>query len=127
MVNTPLVIDPTSPNVIYIWYPKISLEAELAASVGDSIDGKTINKNTEVKFLINSPKVATAFYKQTGTNPVKWDQAPSTKVVFTTTVAGNTTRISRVQFNRIPLTSTQTSKISVPTEDATAGTYTAQV
>ncbi|MCZ0861618.1 hypothetical protein O0S10_10400, partial [Methanocorpusculum sp. MG] len=107
---------------IYIWYPEISLEAELAGSPGDSVDGKTINKNTEVNFLINSPKVAPVFLNTT----TGYEQSAKAKVVFTTPVAGKTTIFGTGVFTDVPLKGTQTGMTAAPTDDAVAGTYTAQ-
>ena len=89
---------------IYIWYPEISLQAELTtgangATSGDSINGKTINKNTQVSFLINSPKVAPALNGVTA------------KIVFTTPAGGVTTVFGDSTSNNlgnIPLSGTQT-------------------
>ncbi|HJK79041.1 MAG TPA: PGF-CTERM sorting domain-containing protein, partial [Methanocorpusculum sp.] len=108
---------------IYIWYPEISLQAELTtntatgATSGDSIDGKTINKNTQVSFLINSPKVAPAM-------------SASAKIVFTTPAGGKTTTFGSNTANtlaNIPLDGTQTIKGGMTIGDAAeAGTWTAQ-
>ena len=69
---------PSNGKFIYIWYPEISLQAELADSPGDSIDGTTITRETQVSFLINSPKVAPAM-------------DAVAKIVFTTPSGGTTT------------------------------------
>ena len=71
---------------IYIWYPEISLQAELADSPGDSIDGTTITRETQVSFLINSPKVAPAM-------------DAVAKIVFTTPSGGTTTAFGGVDDN----------------------------
>ena len=114
----------TSPGkFIYIWYPELSLQAELTtntttgATSGDSINGKTINKNTQVSFLINSPKVAPAM-------------SATAKIVFTTPAGGKTTTFGSDSGNtlaNIPLTGTQTVKGGMTIGDsAEAGTWTAQ-
>ena len=111
---------------IYIWYPEISLQAELTtnsvtgATSGDSINGKTINKNTEVSFLINSPKVAPALDDVTA------------KIVFTTPAGGVTTVFGDNPDNNlvdIELTDTQTialGKGMTIGTNAEPGTWTAQ-
>ena len=110
---------------IYIWYPEISLQAELTtgadgATSGDSINGKTINKNTEVSFLINSPKVAPALDDVTA------------KIVFTTPAGGVTTVFGDNPNNNlvdIELTDTQTialGKGMTIGTNAEPGTWTAQ-
>ena len=109
---------------IYIWYPEISLQAELTtnsvtgATSGDSINGKTINKNTEVSFLINSPKVAPALDDVTA------------KIVFTTPAGGVTTVFGDNPNNNlvdIELTDTQTIVGGMTIGDtAEPGTWTAQ-
>ncbi|WP_338095041.1 PKD domain-containing protein, partial [Methanorbis furvi] len=67
-------------SYITIWYPEISLKAELTTgnggtTSGDSVDGKTFNKNTEVSFLIEAPNVGPA-------------DIADVKIVFTTPAAG---------------------------------------
>ena len=117
---------PTSGNkFIYIWYPEISLQAELTtgangATSGDSINGKTINKNTQVSFLINSPKVAPALNGVTA------------KIVFTTPAGGVTTVFGDSTSNNlgnIPLSGTQTIALGtgmIIGDTAEPGPWTAQ-
>ncbi|MBU3833409.1 MAG: PGF-CTERM sorting domain-containing protein [Candidatus Methanocorpusculum faecipullorum] len=103
-------------NYIYIWYPEISLQAELTDSPGDSIDGQGITKETEVTFLINSPQVQPAF----GTGA-------AAKIIFTTPSNGKTTYFGKKNINNEPLTGTQTAiKAGVIGTSAEAGTWTAQ-
>lgn len=114
------VTDSTGANLqtLNIWYPELSIEAELAASKGDSIDGKAINKDTLVNFLINAPKVGPAFNGQA-----------TAKIVFTTPASGKTTEFGTEDFNPVSLTGAQTTANSAPVmagNDATAGTWTAQ-
>ena len=108
----------TNGKTINIWYPEISLQAELADTNGDSIDGKTINKDTFVKFLINAPKVAPAYVKA---------QTPAiAKIVFTTPASGKTTQFG-IDTNPTSLLTPQTTVGPVAAgEDAPAGTWTAQ-
>ena len=113
--------NPTN-QYIYIWYPEISLQAELTtgangATSGDSIDGKTINKDTQVSFLINSPQVAPAL-------------DVTAKIVFTTPSGGQTTvfgESSTDDLDDIPLSGTQTivGGMTIGT-NAEPGTWTAQ-
>ena len=112
----------SADNYIYIWYPEISLQAELTtgangATSGDSIDGKTINKDTQVSFLINSPQVAPAL-------------DVTAKIVFTTPSGGQTTvfgESSTDDLDDIPLSGTQTivGGMTIGT-NAEPGTWTAQ-
>ena len=116
----------TEDKYIYIWYPEISLQAELTTNSvtgttsGDSINGKTINKNTQVSFLINSPKVAPALDDVTA------------KIVFTTPAGGVTTVFGDSTSNnlgKIPLSGTQTialGKGMTIGDTAEPGTWTAQ-
>ena len=115
----------TNGDYIYIWYPEISLQAELTtgadgATSGDSINGKTINKNTQVSFLINSPKVAPAL------------DGVTAKIVFTTPAGGVTTVFGDNTSNNlgnIPLSGTQTialGKGMIIGNTAEPGTWTAQ-
>ena len=112
---------------INIWYPELSLQAELTtnpntgASAGDSIDGKTINKDTTVSFLINAPKVGPAYYNSTTVT------GATAKIVFTTPVFGKTTAFGDEIFSSVLLTGSQTlAGFTSAGNDAAAGTYTAQ-
>ncbi|MDE2533519.1 MAG: MEMAR_RS02690 family S-layer glycoprotein [Methanocorpusculum sp.] len=120
-----------SVATVNIWYPELTIQAELTqnpstgATAGDSIDGKNVNKDTEITFLINAPKVAPAYYvPSTKTGAVA-------KIVFTTPASGKTTAfgtgVYEVEFGAVTLNAAQT--IAGWTEagdDATAGTWTAQ-
>ncbi|HJK78077.1 MAG TPA: MEMAR_RS02690 family S-layer glycoprotein [Methanocorpusculum sp.] len=111
--------NPASNNYITIWYPDIALKAELTtglngATSGDSIDGKTINKNTEVSFLIEAPNVGPA-------------DIAAVKIVFTTPASGKTTLFGGEDFTSINLNKVQTlAGYTFAGNDATAGTWTAQ-
>ena len=116
----------TGANFVYIWYPELSLQAELTqnsetgATAGDSIDGKNVNKDTEITFLINAPKVGPAF-----------KGAATAKIVFTTPASGKTTTfgtgIYAEPFGDVPLKAAQTiAGWTQAGDDATAGTWTAQ-
>ncbi|HJK51919.1 MAG TPA: hypothetical protein O0X60_02230, partial [Methanocorpusculum sp.] len=119
-------------DTISIWYPEISLQAELTtgangATSGDSIDGKTINKNTEISFLINSPKVQPALAGEE-----EEEKRASAKIVFTTPAGGQTTYFGDSVSNNlgnIPLSGTQTialGKGMTIGDTAEPGTWTAQ-
>ena len=122
-----------SPNFIYIWYPELTIQAELTdpattwgATAGDSIDGKTINKDTNVTFLINTPMVGPANVDD------RFDDLAA-KIVFTTPVGGKTTVFGTLDngavanYNSVPVTATQNvAGSAIPGIDAVAGTYTAQ-
>ncbi|MDU9376334.1 hypothetical protein McpSp1_09410 [Methanocorpusculaceae archaeon Sp1] len=116
---------PATKNVS-IWYPEISLQAELTtntatgASSGDSIDGKTVNKDTNVSFLINAPKVGPAF--------ATISEGPAKATIwFTTPASGKTSYYGAVDFEKKNLTAAQTMVGFGPAgNDATAGTWTAQ-
>ena len=124
---------------VSIWYPELSLKAELTTSIdgttgktsGDSVEGKTINKNTNVTFLLNTPMVGPANTSAT-TRFVSDNKNLSAKIVFTTPVGGKTTEFgvwfnTPQKFDNLPLTQSQNNAGSArPGEDATAGTYTAQ-
>ncbi len=114
--------NPESPYIT-IWYPEISLQAELTTNTatggtsGDSIDGKTINRETMVSFLINAPKVAPA-YKGNA----------YAKLVFTTPAAGKTTEFG-INFDQVRLKNAQTIALERGVksgENAPAGTWTVQ-
>ncbi|MDV0444466.1 hypothetical protein McpCs1_18790 [Methanocorpusculaceae archaeon Cs1] len=117
----------TGPDV-YIWYPEISLQAELTTNsangmtAGDSIDGQTVNKDTNVSFLINAPKVGPAFYDKDNASNSSY-----AKIVFTTPVAGKTTDFGGKEFGSVQLTASQTiAGWGAAGQNAAAGTYTAQ-
>ena len=114
---------------VYIWYPELSIQAELtkfdaqgnAYVAGDSIDGKNVNKDTNVTFLINAPKVGPAYYAYNKTNPA------TAKVVFTTPASGKTTYFGEMNLATVNLTASQTpAGYSWAGDNAAAGTYTAQ-
>ena len=106
-------------GTVSIWYPEISLQAELTNSPGDSIDGKSINKNTAVTFLINSPKVQPAFADEK-------DKATA-KIVFTTPSNGKTTYFGDgANIDNRELTSTQTAIKAGNIGNVEAGPWTAQ-
>ena len=116
-------------GTISVWYPEISLQAELTTgdngeTSGDSIDGKTITKDTRVSFLINSPKVQPALAGEEEENQA------SAKIVFTTPAGGQTTYFGESDANylgNIPLSGTQTivGGMTIGT-NAEPGTWTAQ-
>ena len=119
-------------GTVSIWYPEISLQAELTtgdngATSGDSIDGKTINKNTQVSFLINSPKVQPALADEE-----EEEKQATAKIVFTTPSGGQTTVFGESFTNDlddIPLSGTQTialGKGMTIGPNAEPGTWTAQ-
>ncbi|MDE2524115.1 MAG: MEMAR_RS02690 family S-layer glycoprotein [Methanocorpusculum sp.] len=112
---------PGADTYITIWYPEISLKAELTtgkdgqSTSGDSIDGKSINKNTNVSFKIGSPKVSPELGNA------------SAKLIFTTPAGGKTNEFGGYNFNNTTLSSVETITPSVaPGNDAEAGTWTVQ-
>ena len=112
---------------VYIWYPEISLQAELTtnsdtgATAGDSIDGKTVNKDTMITFLINAPKVGPAFYN------AEAKTGATAKIVFTTPASGKTTDFGIRSFSDVTLSSAQTTAgWTRAGESAAAGAWTAQ-
>ena len=109
---------------IGIWSPELTLVGELVASAGDSIDGKSVTKNTYINFYIESPKVAAEYANISGT----------VKIVFTTPANGKTTAFgydmngNTVDFKSVALQDAkQLAKRAVAAgPNAVAGTYTAQ-
>ena len=80
-------------DYIYIYYPEISLSAELASTLGtgattsgDSINGKTINTNTNIAFIIDAPRVGGV--NVTGGAVVGTQNLSQVKIVFTTPAGG---------------------------------------
>ncbi|HJK00994.1 MAG TPA: MEMAR_RS02690 family S-layer glycoprotein [Methanocorpusculum sp.] len=96
----------SSAGSVSIWYPDLTLKAELATvsgtsatTSGDSIDGKSVNKNTNVAFLIDAPRVGPAY------NAANFNVAA--QIVFTTPIAGKTTYFGEYDFSKTDLTGPQ--------------------
>ena len=125
---------------VSIWYPELTLKAELATpgipdgtvypatTAGDSIDGKSITKNTNVSFLIDAPRVGPAYDATNFT--------AAAQIMFTTPAAGKTTYFGDFNFDKTNLTATQVQanatkatdagkiyKYASAGSDAAAGTY----
>ncbi|MDE2521719.1 MAG: hypothetical protein O0X93_00985, partial [Methanocorpusculum sp.] len=105
---------------VTIWYPEISLKAELTtgkdgmSTSGDSIDGKSINKNTFINFKIGSPQVA----------PIL---GCSAKLIFTTPSGGKTHSFGDHEFSLIRMNRAETiTSPAAPGRNAEAGTWTVQ-
>ena len=124
--------------LVNIYYPEITLSAELATldkttgkwtTAGDSIDGKTINTNTNVSFIIDAPRVGPAYNKTDGAS-----FQPSAKIVFTTPAGGkidvfgyNATTDAAADFSKINLDAVQVKTNGIYAgSNAVAGTWTAQ-
>ena len=108
-------------STINIWYPELTLKAYLDGTT-DSIDGKTIEKQTEIKFIIESPKVGPA------------DIGAKALIYFTTPVGAKTTNFGGI-FEGIEINKSQVDtsnfqynpgKAVYAGTDAVAGTYVAQ-
>ncbi|MDE2522911.1 MAG: MEMAR_RS02690 family S-layer glycoprotein [Methanocorpusculum sp.] len=108
---------------ISIWYPELTLKAELTtnlntgATSGDSVAGKTINKNTNVTFLIDAPKVGPS-------NTTDFE--PFAKIVFTTPAGGKTTTFGTKPFVDLAINKSQVNAGYTAPVNAEAGTWTAQ-
>ncbi len=142
---------PSTANLTNIYYPEITLSAELATLMvagdgtydlkGDSINGKTINTNTPIAFIIDAPRVGgvnvTDGVTMTG-ETLKDYNLSQVKLVFTTPAGGKTdvfgynasvqnpTQKDAGNFAAINLTGVQTkSDVAVKAgSGATAGTWT---
>ena len=78
--------DKKTENLVNIYYPEIILSAELApngVTAGDSIDGKVINTETEIQFIIDAPRVGPAYSEPKGFEP-------NASILFTTPAGGKT-------------------------------------
>ncbi|HJJ98452.1 MAG TPA: hypothetical protein O0Y00_04705, partial [Methanocorpusculum sp.] len=126
--------DKSNKYLVNIYYPEITLSAELATekdgkwtTAGDSIDGKTINTNTNVSFIIDAPRVGPAYTEGSSFQP-------SAKIVFTTPAGGkidvfghNATTDAAADFSGIKLDAVQVTTNGIYAgSDAVAGTWTAQ-
>ena len=121
--------DKSNEYLVNIYYPEISLSAELASTLGkgattsgDSIDGKTINTNTNIAFIIDAPRVGV-------------ENISSVKIVFTTPAGGKIDQFGYTNegettvgdFSAINLTSVQVTTDGIKAgSNAVAGTWTAQ-
>ena len=137
-------------DYIYIYYPEISLSAELASTLGtgattsgDSIDGKTINTNTNIAFIIDAPRVGgvnvTGGMTMTGLTgdleKLNSYNLSQVKIVFTTPAGGKIDQFGYVDadqknpadFSAINLTGVQVTTEGIKAgSNAVAGTWTAQ-
>ena len=80
--------DKSNDNLVNIYYPEITLSAELApngVTAGDSIDGKVINTETEIQFIIDAPRVGPAYNDTEGAS-----FKPNASILFTTPAGGKT-------------------------------------
>ena len=130
----------SSANIVYIYYPEITLSAELANTLGegattsgDSINGKTINTNTNIAFIIDAPRVGGV--NVTDGAPVNGKNLSQVKIVFTTPAGGkidqfgytNASETTVGDFSAINLTGVQVTTEGIKAgSNAVAGTWTAQ-
>ena len=126
--------------LVNIYYPEITLSAELANTLGagattsgDSIDGKTINTNTNIAFIIDAPRVGGV--NVTDGAPVNGKNLSQVKIVFTTPAGGkidqfgytNASETTVGDFSAINLTGVQVTTEGIKAgSNAVAGTWTAQ-
>ena len=102
---------------INIWDPSMTLKVELAGSPGDSVNGKTVTRDTELAFYVEAPVVA---------NADAVDDA-AVKLVFTTPSGGSVTTFNGQSFDGISLTeASQLIKSVAPGSNAQAGVWTVQ-
>ena len=130
----------SSKKYYSIWYPEITLMGELskkddngdATSSGDTINGKTINKDTNVSFIIVAPKlggVNVSVDEKDATGTAALTTNATVKIVFTTPANGKTTMFGEKDFTEIKLDATQVyakNAVVSPGDNAIAGTWTAQ-
>ena len=117
--NTDITSTATSTRYLSIWYPEVTVKAELSPAAGNSIDGKTINKNTPIDFIIDAPKLG-------GVKVDAGTANATVKVVFTTPAGGKTTYFGSNTFSSIPLDDRHVVKSGVIPTNEVAGTWTAQ-
>ena len=136
-VNDTSTTPATIKGTVNIWYPDLTLKAYLFVNF-DSIDGKTINKDTPIKFYLESPKAGSAAASLWDDANVQKKFDPQAKILFTTPVGGKTTDLgdqgeyvfTDIHVNNSQVnTSTQVSNSAngvVIGNNAVAGTYAAQ-
>ena len=101
---------------INIWDPSLTLKVELAGSPGDSVDGKTVTRDTTLAFYVEAPVVANADVVDA-----------AVKLVFTTPSGGSVTTFNGQSFDGISLTeASQLIKSVAPGSNAQAGVWTVQ-
>ena len=105
---------------INIWDPSMTLKVELAGSPGDSVNGKTVTRDTELAFYVEAPVVANAE-----------DVNAKVKLVFTPPSGGSVTTFgiteegSAGNFLDIPLKdASQLINTVAPGSNAQAGVWT---
>ena len=123
---------PTGGDYVTIWYPEITLKAELTtptpsdadATSGDSIDGKTVNKDTNITFLINAPKLGGQYINSAAAG----NNISTVKIMFVTPAGGRTTQFGIYNFVDAKLEKAQNvvNHTTQPGNDATAGQWVAQ-
>ena len=105
----------TGTGYINIWDPSMTLKVELAGSPGDSVNGKTVTRDTELAFYVEAPVVANA------------DVGAEVKLVFTTPSGGSVTTFNGQPFTGISLTdASQLVGTVAPGSNAQAGVWTVQ-
>ena len=106
----------TGAGYVNIWDPSMTLKVELAGSPGDSVNGKTVTRDTELAFYVEAPVVANA------------DAVDAkVKLVFTTPSGGSVTTFNGQSFDGISLTeASQLIKSVAPGSNAQAGVWTVQ-
>ena len=112
----------TGAGYVNIWDPSMTLKVELAGSPGDSVNGKTVTRDTELAFYVEAPVVANA------------DAVDAkVKLVFTPPSGGSVTTFgiteedSAGNFLDIPLKdASQLINTVAPGSNAQAGVWTVQ-
>ena len=118
---------PSSENGKYIeiYYPEITLKAELVEengeNTGNSIDGKSINKKTNITFIIEVPTVGTAQIGATAKIVFKTPDGRDVKI-FGTDSSGIPKDYSVISLDQAQVIT----GVVVPGKNSTAGTWTAQ-
>ncbi|MCQ2355593.1 MAG: hypothetical protein MJ014_01010 [Methanocorpusculum sp.] len=122
----------TGGDYVAIWYPEIAFKAELTtptssnpdATSGDSIDGKTVNKDTNITFLIDAPKLGGQYINSAAAG----NNISTVQIVFVTPAGGRTTQFGSYNFVDAKLGTARNvvNHTTQPGNDATAGQWVAQ-
>ena len=105
----------TGAGYINIWDPSMTLKVELSGSPGDSVDGKTVTRDTKLDFYVEAPVVANA------------NVGAEVKLVFTTPSGGSVTTFGGESFLDKELTdASQLINSVAPGSNAQAGLWTVQ-
>jgi len=105
-------------GTVFVDIPSVTLDVVLNKSRVDSVNGKTVTRDTKLDFKLDNN--LDGFKGLTGVNQ------PTMKIEVTLPGGGVTTEFGGVTLSGIPVDGTTQNKVNVTLDKAEAGTYTAQ-